>query len=1110
MMAGAAFAYATAGSAAAETKGVRKMAADPLHEAFLNPPNAARPRVWWHWMNGNVTKEGIKRDLEWMHQVGVGGLQNFDAQLFTPQVVEKRLSYMTPEWKEAFRYAAELSDKLDLELAVASSAGWSETGGPWVTPEQGIKKFVWSETVVEGGKPFVGRLAPPPSVTGPFQDVPAPKDHIAAETGKPTPQFYADTLVVAYLMPQGVEPAQGRLSSSAGPVDPAVLSDGQHATTFDVPATTPQAPAWLQVDYAKPQTISSATLGLKINPASLLAAHLEASDDGKIFRPVASFPESGVARRTISFPPATARSFRIRFDAYGWIPGLERLGSVPGAVILSTFDASKTPDAIGVTHLALYEAARVHGAELKAGFGLVPNYYALETPASVGAQPVAADAVIDLTGKMDAEGRLDWTPPKGRWKVLRFGYSLTGKQNHPATPEATGLEVDKLDRAAVKAYIETYLDTFEQTTGKDLFGKRGLRALLNDSIEVGPMNWTGDMVGQFRRLRGYDPTPWLPALTGVIVESAARSDAFLFDFRRTIGDLLAEHHYGQIAESAHARGLVHYAEALEFGRPSLGDDMAMRRHADVPMGAMWTYRPEVGPRFPYIADLRGAASVAHIYGQNIVGAESLTAGSSPWAFAPADIKPNIDLQFALGVNRPVIHTSVHQPIEKKPGLSLAVFGQYFNRHDTWAGQAKPWVDYMSRSAFMLQQGRFHADVAYFYGEEAPLTGLFIDSAIPHEPKGFGYDFVNADVVLNQLSVRDGALTTPSGMSYGVIYLGGSSERLTLAVLNRLTQLVKDGAVLVGEQPVGSPSLTDDSRMVALACEGLWGAADGKVGKGRVLATRDLNGALAQLALARDFDIVDGAADAQLMFVHRKLDDGEAYFLTNRLNRPEKVRASFRVTGRLPQIWRADTGQVEQVSYVIEDDRTLVDLELTEHDAVFVLFRSKAATSRQTLPTKTERVLSELDGPWSVSFEPDRGAPVSVELPKLASLSESAEPGVRYFSGVSTYRRDFELAKVGERVWLDLGQVGDLAEIHVNGKLVGTSWRAPHRLDVSAAVKPGRNALEVRVANVWANRLIGDVQPGAQKVAFVTTPTYHPDAPLRPSGLIGPVRLLGGG
>jgi len=1106
MMAGAAFAYAAAPTAA-ESKGASKMASDPLHEAFQNPPNAARPRVWWHWMNGNVTKDGIKRDLEWMHGVGIGGLQNFDAQLFTPQVVDKRLSYMTPEWKDAFRYAAELSDQLGLELAIASSAGWSETGGPWVEPEQGIKKFVWSETLIEGGKRFSGVLAAPPSTTGYFQDVPAPKDPIAADTGKPTPQAYADTLVVAFPSPAGGEPAQGKVSSSAGAVDAAILSDGRHATAVDLPATTKDAPAWLRVDYDRPQTISAVTLGLKINGASLLSAHVEASDDGVNFREVARFAEVGLARRTISFRPATARSFRLRFDAYGWMRGLERLGSVPGAVIISTSEGAKTPPTIGVTHLALFEAARVNAAELKAGFGVMPDYYVLDTQPGVGEQPVAASSVIDLTGKMGPDGKLDWTPPKGRWKVLRFGWSLTGKLNHPATAEATGLEVDKLDRAAVKAYIETYLDTFEATTGKDLMGKRGLKALLNDSIEVGPMNWTGDMIAQFRRLRGYDPIPWLPVLTGVIVESAVRSDAFLFDFRRTIGDLLAEHHYGQIAQSAHARGLVHYAEALEYGRPSLGDDMAMRRHADVPMGAMWTYRREDGPRFPYIADLRGAASVAHIYGQNLVGAESLTAASSPWAFAPADIKPNIDLQFALGVNRPVIHTSVHQPIEKKPGLSLAVFGQYFNRHDTWAGQAKPWVDYLSRSAFMLQQGRFHADVAYFYGEEAPLTGLFVDRAIPDEPAGFGYDFVNPDVLHNHLSVKDGALVTPTGMSYRVLYLGGSSQKMTLAVLQRLTQLVKDGATLVGERPAGSPSLTDDPRAVAQAADALWGATGGQVGTGKVIATRDLNAALVQLGLVRDFEVVKGAADARLMFVHRKLADGEVYFVSNRQNRAEPVSVAFRVAGHRPVLWRADTGAVEEVAYHTEGGRTVVDLALDPDDAVFVMFREPSTQTAHALAAVAERELADLGGDWSVAFEAGRGAPESLKLERLESLSKHADAGVRYFSGVSTYRRDFDLTQKAGRIWLDLGQVGDLADVVVNGKLVGTSWRLPHRIDVTDAVKRGRNSLEIRVANVWANRLIGDVQPGQEKVGFVTTPTYKADAPLRPSGLIGPVRLV---
>jgi hypothetical protein len=1091
-----------------------KMVADPIAEGFLSPPNAARPRVWWHWMNGNVTEAGIKLDLEWMYRVGIGGLQNFDAQLMTPQVVDKRLSYMTPDWRKAFRYAAGLSDELGLELAIASSPGWSETGGPWVKPEQGIKKFVWSETTIPGGRRYDAALAPAPSVTGPFQDLPATKDPIAADTGRPPSRFYADTLVVAYPLPDKADAPPPTFTTSGGATDVAALGDARQTTFVEVPAPKGDAAAWVRADYAAPRTIGSATLGLEIASDGAWTARLEASDDGKTFRTVAAFPQGGadfprgtVPQQTISFPPVTARVFRVRFDDFLAGPGLTRLGSVPGAVIIP-FGKPSDRTRIKVSRVVLHEDARVHRFEHKAGFGLVDDYYALNTPGDVVTRAVAPGSVVDLTAKVSPDGRLDWTPPPGRWTVLRFGYSLTGKENHPATAEATGLEVDKLDRAAVKAYIETYLDSYAEAAGPELMGDRGVRALLNDSIEVGPMNWTPDMVGQFRRLRGYDPIPWLPVLTGVIVGDAVRSDAFLFDFRRTIGDLLAECHYGQIAESAHARKLTHYAEALEFGRPSLGDDMAMRRHADIPMGAMWTYRAELGPRPPYVADLRGAASVAHVYGQNLVAAESLTAAFSPWAFAPADLKPIIDLEFALGVNRPVIHTSVHQPIEKKPGLSLAVFGQYFNRHDTWAEQAKPWVDYLSRSAFMLQQGRFFADVAYFYGEEAPLTGVFIDRPIDHAPEGHGFDFVNTDIVLNHLKVEDGQLSTPSGMRYRVLYLGGSSERMTLPVLAKIAALVEQGAVVVGERPTGSPSLSDDQEAFAQLAQKLWSATDGRVGKGRVLATRDLNAALRSIGLARDFETAAPGSDAELMFVHRKIGDGHAYFVSNRKAKAERVEARFRVTGLRPEIWRATTGASEPVSYRIEDGRTVVPLDLIANDALFVVFREPTAKTAETRPPRALKPVATIDGDWAVSFEPGRGAPATATLERLASLSDSADPDVRYFSGTATYRKTIALpARIAPGLRLDLGTVGDLAEVFLNGKSVGTSWLAPHRFDIAAAAKPGRNDLEVRVTNLWVNRLIGDAQPGAAKLTFTTVPTYAPQAPLRPSGLIGPVSVL---
>lgn len=1085
-----------------------------LEEGFRDPPNAARPRVWWHWMNGNVTEEGIRLDLEWMKRIGIGGLQNFDAYLLTPQVVEKRLVYMDPDWRKAFRHAASLADRLGLEFAIASSPGWSETGGPWVRPEQGVKKFVWSETLVAGGRRFAGVLAKPPTVSGPFQDLPAEKELVATDTGEASPEHYADAAIVAYRLAEADLP-RATISASGGAIDAAALTDGRQATLVEIPAGTAASPAWLRADYAGPQTISAASLGLKIAPslmgAAIPAAHLEASDDGVTFRPIATFPEGDVPQQTISFAPVTARSFRIRFGPFTQAEGLTRLGSTPGAVIIP-FGAPADRSKIRVSEFVLSAAARVNRFEQKAGFGIVPDYYALAAPAGAGGRAVPKGDVIDLTGKLAPDGRLDWTPPAGRWKVLRFGYSLTGKRNHPATAEATGLEVDKLDRAAVRDYIETYLDRYVQAAGAELLGKRGVNALLNDSIEVGAMNWTGNMIAEFRKRRGYDPMPWLPVLAGVVVGSAERSDAFLYDFRATIGDLLADSHYGQIAESAHRRGLIHYAEALEYGRPSLGDDMAIRRHADIPMAAMWTYPSGGAPKPAYQADMRGAASVAHVYGQNLVAAESLTAAFSPWAFAPSDLKPMIDMEFALGVNRPVIHTSVHQPVEKKPGLSLAIFGQYFNRHESWAEQAKPWVDYMARSAFMLQQGRYFADVAYFYGEEAPLTGLFGTRPITDAPEGHGYDFVNADVLLNQFTVENGMLVTRAGATYRLLYLGGSSARMTLPVLRRLAALVEAGAVVVGSRPLGSPSLADDgaearAEFAALA-DRLWSGA--AVGKGRVIAGQDVGAALRTIGLARDFDYRKPAPDSQLMFVHRKLDDGEVYFVTNRQARAETIEARFRVTGKRPEIWRAETGEAEPVSYRIEDGRTVVPLALKANDAVFVVFRKPAETPAATVAAPAYQSIATIAGPWSVRFEPGRGAPAGATLDRLASLSENADAGIRYFSGTATYANSFDLPRgvaKGAPLWLDLGSVGDLAEVTVNGQPLGTAWLAPYRVDIGKAVKPGRNSIEVRVTNLWVNRLIGDAQPGAAKVGFTTLPTYRPDAPLRPAGLIGPVTLV---
>lgn len=1063
---------------------------DALRSGFVDPPNSARPRVWWHWMNGNITLDGLIKDLDWMKRVGIGGAQAFDANLLTPQIVEHRLVYMTPEWKSVFRAAASHADQLGLELGIASSPGWSETGGPWVPPADGLKKVVWSETRLTGGRPYQGKLPPPPTTTGPWQTIPMTPD--AADLMNPkartAPQAaHGDIAVLAYPASPDERRAPRILSATGAVIDGAALFD-------DDPQSALLVTGSIAFDYGSPTTLRAATLFAPgaVPPlgSARIAPRLEASDDGATWRPVATF-HVGDIPATVSFAPQTARMFRLV------IAGLD-----------GKADPAAPPSArIGMLHLAT--RPMVDQAQAKAGFAVAQNYFALATSADPGDPGLAPDAVIDITSHMRPDGTLDWTPPEGEWHVLRLGWSLIGTRNHPATPEATGLEVDKFDGAAVRRYLETYLGMYRDATDPELIGHHGVRALVTDSIEVGPANWTPRLIERFRALRGYDPTPWLPALTGVLVGTRTDSDKFLFDYRRTLADLIASEHYGTVATVAHENGLIVYGEALEDHRPSLGDDMAMRSHTDVPMAAMWMFPPASGPKPTYLADIKGAASVAHIYGQNIVAAESMTSSRKFWAFGPADLRPVIDLEFATGVNRPVIHTSVHQPLDKAPGVSLYHFGQFFNRLESWGEMARPWVDYIARSSFMLQQGRNIADVAYFYGEEAPLTGLYGDSPVADAPTRHAYDFANSDVVAHQLRVDRGDLVAPGGARYRLLYLGGSSRHMTLPILRRIAQFAEQGATIVGDAPLGSPGLDGDAAEYRALCERLWtGAPTTRVGAGQVIAGHDVEAALAAIGSAPDFSYT-ALPDTRLLFVHRRSDDGDIYFVDNRRDRPEHVEARFRVTGKAPEIWHADTGRSEPVSYRIVDGATVVPLDLDSEQSLFVVFRTSATASTRVVDHASYTQVATLDGPWQVAFQAGRGAPATTTLAKLYSLSHHSDPGIRYFSGVATYSQSFDLPagiRLGSPVRLDLGLVGVMAEVRVNGIPVGTAWHAPFRLDIGRALRRGRNRLDIRVADLWVNRLIGDAQPGAKPIAFTTIPTYGASAPLRPSGLIGPVTM----
>ncbi len=1057
-------------------------------------------------MNGNITKDGIRKDLFWMKRSGIGGFQNFDASLMTPQIVVKRLTYMTPEWKEAFRYTASLADSLNLEMAIAGSPGWSETGGPWVGPEDGMKKLVWTETRVKGGYSNI-KLEKQPGITGPFQNITKLPGFGEPVDPSKLPVFYKDVAVVAFKLPsadKSLKDLKAVVTSSGGKFTLEHLTDGDLNKTILLPRDSAAGFAWIQFAFPQSQTIQAITMvgggyagifGMGADPKDSRA--LEASDDGADYKFVCLIPPGGVLQQTINIPSTTAKYFRVTVKN-------------PPPKTNNFFSAAPpvTPAGTEIAEIVLHSVVRVQMFEEKDAFAPDAMLFAKITPPTN--DMVAANDIIDLTSKLNAEGTLNWTAPSGEWKVIRFGYSLMGITNHPASPEATGLEVDKLDPAAVKRYFNTYLDQYKDATG-GFMGKKGLQYMVTDSWEAGAQNWTGNLPSEFQKRRGYSMIPWMPVLTGHVVKSSDASEQFLFDFRKTLSDLVAEYHYDALTKILADRGMKRYTESHENGRALIADGMEVKRTAAIPMSAIWTPNAFINQNdlTYHTADIRESASVAHIYGQNIVAAESLTAlgiPSSAWSYSPETLKPTADLALAHGLNRFVIHTSVHQPVDDKiPGLGLGPFGQWFTRHETWAEHANVWTDYLSRSSYLLQQGKFVADIVYYYGEDNNITGLF-GKVMPSIPEGYNFDFINADALINLLAFKDGKLMTPSGMSYQVLFLDNNAKKMSLPVLRKISALVKSGAVVIGSKPEVTPSLSDDQNEFAKLVNEIWNANNPKV------FNKPLNEVLPSLGIGQDFSYTKPQANTKLLFLHRRASNLDVYWINNRNDQEENVEVNVRIDGKVPELWHPETGKREPVSYSFSNGITKVRLHLSPYDAVFLMFKDRATQPSVALTPIQGKTLLMLAGSWKVNFQKDRGAPSEVNLNNLASLTESQEPGVKYFSGTATYTKTVTADKnwIGAKghLWLDLGDVKNIAEVTVNGKALGVVWKRPFRVDISNSLRAGDNLVEVKVTNLWVNRLIGDQQSNvAKKITYTTMPFYQANSPLVPSGLLGPVRIL---
>ena len=1109
---------------------------------FKSPEKQYRPETWFHLNGNNISKAGLTLDLEAIKEAGLQGIHLFN-KAGRPYPNVKPIKILSPEWEDMIRHAADESKRLGLKFTMQNCPGWSMTGGPWVPAEEAQREVVESIYRISGGRNF--------------------NDILKLDSLYKTADYnYKDIQVLAF-------PTLDR--DTLAPFNPSKIETNNHmvpwkdifnpnskiivkrkTTRLDMPldayrrqgiSVVENKNTWVKTIFDKPVTLRTITFPQSRHmivgteyPKIDLSIQVEALVDNQLIEiTTIDLPDANWNDRrkhlTLAIPETTSNTFVFTFKGeHAIAPEFIRLSSKP----------------------------KLHNHEAKAAKVLrglkqdVQYDYEENTI-------IPMDNIINLSDKMNDEGKLIWEVPEGHWTVVRFGHINMRLTNKPAVPEATGWESSKLDKIAIENHLRHGMIGNLIKPGGPI-GDGKLHGLLIDSWESHVPTWTmnsEDMFTEFETRRGYSMKTYLLATMGYIVDSPEITTKFLRDLRHTMDEVFIDNFFKHFATVAHDMGAEVYTEGAG-GEVLPIDPMRYYGVSDIPMTEFW-YPKAPSDQNEYAKPIYNAASAAHLYNKPVLAAEACTQVGVKWNEHPFLVKYLIDYNFTKGVNHLVFHTFSHTPQNNvAPGSSFGGnIGFPLVRNQTWWKYMKDWTEYLSRNQYVLQQGEYVADVLRYYGDHYERPPFDLD----YFPKGYRFDYLNAEILQQQLSVKDGKIHVNNGGDYKIITLRNSKSML-LSTIKKLKALVMDGAVILGEKPVDSPSLMDDetdlTALHAIANQ-LWKDTESgvnQVGKGRVYWGKTIDDVLKEERIAKDVIVPEGL---DINWIHRKTNDADIYFVASKNENPIDVSLSFRINHVAPQVWNALTGEQQDAKiWNREENRTNVVLSLPSNGSSIIVFtkRNKSPYAKKVTYNNKVVLNSEtswynihnsdiypklswsgddlvvshsgdytfyqnekeikqtvsveefvLQNDWKIVFEKGWETPKSIDIPILQSLTQLSNDAIKHYSGTTTYFKNFHLEEVGRRTILDLGQVANIAELWCNNDLVGVKWAPPFEYDISHVVKAGDNQLEVKVTNTWRNQLIFDnFRPNREKKTWTTNPPKKNEKELEDSGLIGPVIL----